>query len=153
MKWRRLRYSANFNRITRSRILSPSTWAICKLTNAGGKRSIKPLWPQRTVQALQLRALAKDRQEVIIFDGWAQRKRRKFYFSYQTSMEKNFSLPTQLEKFFWAMYHRACAVFRHSWFSHRRCRNNYKEPHSSGIVLCRVVVVGYEKLSFRAFQV
>ena len=32
-------------------------------------------------------------------------------------MEKNFSLPTQLEKFFWAIYHRACAVFRHSWFS------------------------------------
>ena len=56
--------------------------------------------------------------KVIIFDGWAQRKRRKFYFSYQTSMEKNFSLPTQLEKFFWAIYHRACAVFRHSWFSH-----------------------------------
>ena len=24
-----------------------------------------------------------------------------------------------------------------------RCRN--KEPHSSGILLCRVVVVGYEK--------
>ena len=58
------------------------------------------------------------RKRVIIFDGWAQRKRRKFYFSYQTSMEKNFSLPTQLEKFFWAIYHRACAVFRHSWFSH-----------------------------------
>ena len=57
-------------------------------------------------------------KEVIIFDGWAQRKRRKFYFSYQTSMEKNFSLPTQLEKFSWAICHRACAVFRHSWFSH-----------------------------------
>ena len=55
---------------------------------------------------------------IIIFDGWAQRKRRKFYFSYQTSMEKNFSLPAQLEKFLWAIYHRACAVFRHSWFSH-----------------------------------
>ena len=27
-----------------------------------------------------------------------------------------------------------------------RCRN--KEPHSSGILLCRVVVVGYEKAFF-----
>ena len=27
-----------------------------------------------------------------------------------------------------------------------RCRN--KEPHSSGILLCRVVVVGYENLLF-----
>ena len=32
----------------------------------------------------------------------------------------------------------------HSWFVvFGRCRN--KEPHSSGILLCRVVVVGYEK--------
>ena len=44
---------------TRSRILGLSTWAICELTNAAGKRSIKSLRPQRTtVQALQFLALA-----------------------------------------------------------------------------------------------
>ena len=72
----------------------------------------------RKLSRLLAKIIEDTQRKVIIFDGWAQRKRRKFYFSYQTPMEKNFSLPTQLEKFFWAIYHRACAVFRHSWFSH-----------------------------------
>ena len=52
-----------------SRILRLSTWAICELTNAGGKRSTKSVRPQWTTeQALQLQALAKDgrRQEAFI---------------------------------------------------------------------------------------
>ena len=54
---------------TRSRILGLSTWAICELTNAAGKRSIKSVRPQRTtVQALQFQALAKHghRQEAFV---------------------------------------------------------------------------------------
>ena len=37
---------------------------------------------------------------VIIFVGWTQWKRRKLYFSYETTVEKNFSLPTQLGEIF-----------------------------------------------------
>ena len=54
---------------SRSRILGLSTWAICELTNAAGKRSIKSVRPQRTtVQALQFQALAKHgrRQEAFV---------------------------------------------------------------------------------------
>ena len=79
-------------------------------------------------------------------------------------MDKNVSLPTQLREIFWAIYYRACPAFRHSWFSHLHgscsffrwnifvwaCRN--KEPHSSGILLCRVVVVEYEKWLFFFFD-
>ena len=56
-------------RTTRSRILRLSTWAICELTDAAGKRSFKSFRPQRTtVQALQLQALAKygRRQEAFV---------------------------------------------------------------------------------------
>ena len=37
---------------------------------------------------------------VIIFAGWTQWKIRKLYFSYETTVEKNFSLPMQLGEIF-----------------------------------------------------
>ena len=55
-------------KITWSKILSLSAWAFCELTNASGKRSIKPFRSQRTaVQAPQLRALAMHEQRSFRF--------------------------------------------------------------------------------------
>ena len=47
-------------------------------------------------------------------------KEIKLYFSYETTVEKNFSLPTQLGENFLRLPRicRACAVVVHSWFSH-----------------------------------
>ena len=44
--------------------------------------------------------VADCRPGVIIFVGWTQWKRRKLYFSYDTSVEKDFSLPTQQGEIF-----------------------------------------------------
>ena len=52
-KWSYKYFAAErtWTEITRSRILRLSTWAICELMNAGGKKLVKSVWPQWTTDS------------------------------------------------------------------------------------------------------
>ena len=75
-------------KVIRSRIFGLSTWAICELTNAGGKKSIKLFWTgQPRTTCTGIAALAAQKHDAFV-SYFPNRRTSQWWASYSQAWDK-----------------------------------------------------------------